>query len=52
MPGDVKMVAGCTVEVDGWYAYDGKYIIEAAKHTLSRSGYITDITVRKVLEEY
>lgn len=50
--GDARLVAGITVEVAGFGAFDGKYIIETAGHTISRSGYKTNVTLRRVLEEY
>ena len=49
IPGDPAMVAGVTVKMEGWGMFDGKYIIKQSKHTLSRSGYSTQITCRKVL---
>ena len=48
LPGDPGMVAGVTVKLDGWGPFSGKYIIKQSKHTLSRSGYSTQITCRKV----
>lgn len=52
MSGDTRLVAGVTVELSDYGAFDGKYIIETAKHDISRSGYKTDLTLRKVLEGY
>lgn len=49
-PGDTTLVAGCTVELSGWGAWNGNYIIKQAKHSVSRSGYTTQITLRKALE--
>ena len=51
IPGDVLMVSGVTVNVVGYGAFDGKYIVEKATHTIS-AGYKTSITLRKVLEGY
>lgn len=45
-------LAGVTVQVAGYGAFDGKYIIETATHSISRSGYKTDVTLRRVLEGY
>lgn len=39
MAGDARLVAGVTVQVAGCGAFDGKYIIETATHSISRSGY-------------
>lgn len=50
--GDVRLVAGVTVKVAGYGAFDGKYIIENASHSVSSSGYKTNIKLRRVLEGY
>ena len=48
-PGDPTLLAGLAVELKGWGAWDGKYIIKQAKHTISNSGYTTQITLRRAL---
>ena len=48
-PGDPTLLAGLAVELKGWGAWDGKYIIKQAKHTISNSGYATQITLRRAL---
>lgn len=50
--GNIKYVAGNTVEVKGWGLYDGKYIIETAAHSVGNGGYTTSLTLRKVLKGY
>lgn len=51
--GDVTLVAGLTVETEGWGGYDGKYIIEEGKHTISKKGgYKLKISLRKVITGY
>lgn len=52
LAGDARLVAGITVTVEGYGAFDGKYIIETATHSISGSGYKTDVTLRRVLEGY
>lgn len=52
MPGNPALVAGVTVELKGWGAFDGKYIITQAKHIVGGSGYTTQIKLRRVLEGY
>lgn len=49
--GDVRLVAGVTVQVKGFGAFDGKYIVENASHSVS-GGYKTNIKLRRVLEGY
>ena len=49
MPGDVGLVAGVTVQLKGWGAWDGKYIVTRAVHTVDGGGYTTQIRMRKVL---
>lgn len=49
--GDTTLVAGVTVMVEGWGAFDGKYIVESATHTV-KGGYKTSLSLRRVLEGY
>ncbi len=48
-PGDTKLLAGCTVILDGFGNWDGKYIINQAKHMVNNSGYETEINLRRAL---
>lgn len=52
MPGNPDLVAGVTVTLEGWGAWDGKYIITQAKHTVNGSGYKVQVKLRRVLEGY
>lgn len=52
LPGDPAYVAGITFTVEGWGAWDGKYIIKQAVHTIGSSGYTVQIKGRRVLEGY
>lgn len=52
LPGDPGLVAGLTVSLSSWGAWDGKYIITQAKHTMSNNGYTVQIKLRRVLEGY
>ena len=53
LPGNTALVAGVTVMLEGWGGWDGKYIINQAKHTVDGSGgYTTQIVVRRALEGY
>lgn len=48
-PGTPLLVAGINVALSGWGSADGTYIIDRARHQLSRAtGYITDLAARKV----
>lgn len=49
--GDLRLVAGLTVTVKGYGAFDGKYIIETATHNLT-GGYTVGLKLRRVLEGY
>ena len=49
--GDIRLVAGVTVIVQGWKAFDGKYIIQKATHNII-GGYTVDIELTKCLEGY
>ncbi len=50
LPGDTAMVSGVTVMLEDFGMFDGKYIVKEAKHSVSKSGYTTQIDLRKVLE--
>lgn len=48
-PGNVVLVAGNNVQLSGWGALDGTYLIETAQHHLGRAkGYSTSIAARRV----
>jgi phage protein D len=48
-PGNVVLVAGNNVQLSGWGALDGTYLIETARHHLGRAnGYSTSIAARRV----
>jgi Bacteriophage probable baseplate hub protein len=49
MPGATVLSAGSNVALSGFGAFDGLYLIEAARHRLSRMhGYTTEVEVRNV----
>lgn len=52
MPGNPGLAAGLNFELEGWGAWDRKYAIYQATHTIGPSGYITKIEGRAVLEGY
>jgi len=48
--GNPALVAGVTIMLSGWGAWDGKYIISRAVHMVSgSSGYVTNISLRACL---
>lgn len=49
--GEIKYLAGLTVSLVGWGAFDGKYIITQASHG-QQNGYETKLELRKCLEGY
>lgn len=49
-PGDPALLAGLTVELTDFGGFDGKYMIKTAKHTVSGSGYTTQVTLRRAWE--
>lgn len=51
MLGDVQLVAGATVKLEGFQKFDRKYKITKATHKLT-GGYTTDIELKQVLEGY
>lgn len=50
LPGDPELTAGSVVVLEGFGAWNGRYVIKQAKHTLSHSGYSTQIRLRKALQ--
>ena len=52
LPGNPGLVAGVTVMLAGWGAWDGKYMIAQSKHTVNGSGYTVQIKLRRILEGY
>ncbi len=52
MVGDVALVAGVTVMLQGWGKFDGKYFIDEAVHEGGGNGYTTKVELRRVLEGY
>lgn len=50
--GDASLVAGVTVEVEGFGMFDEKYIVETATHSVTGSGYTTQVKLRRILEGY
>ncbi|MGH7814673.1 MAG: phage late control D family protein [Candidatus Binataceae bacterium] len=48
-PGSIALAAGNTVALGGWGKFDGNYLIETARHRLSRAnGYTTEVEARNV----
>lgn len=52
VPGAPELVAGVTVSLKGFGAWSGRYMVKQSKHTISGNGYVTQITLRNVLEGY
>ncbi len=48
-PGNTVLVAGNNIQLSGWGALDGTYLIETAEHHLARAtGYSTSIAARRI----
>jgi phage protein D len=47
-PGNIRLLAGQTVYLEGWGGWSGKYMISQARHAISADGYTTRITGRKI----
>lgn len=50
--GDVEIVAGVVITVLGFGSFDGRFIVEQANHSVSSSGYTTQMKLRRVNMEY
>jgi phage protein D len=48
LQGNPGVMAGQTITLKKWGYWDGKYMVAKATHSLSRSGYTTKITLRKI----
>lgn len=49
MMGAVDLTAGTNIDLEGWFAMDGKYQIKQSTHSISRGqGYTTSIECRRV----
>ena len=46
LPGDPVLLSGNTVQLAGWGAFDGKYIINSAVHKVDNGGYTTQVKLR------
>lgn len=51
LDGDTDLIAGVTVKLVNCGAWEGKYIISQAKHTIDQGGYKTSVKLRKVNDE-
>lgn len=49
--GNVNIVGGACIILEGFGVFDGKYYVQSATHSIG-SGYTTDVDIRKVLEGY
>lgn len=52
VPGNPALVAGTVVALEGFGAWSGRYMVRQSKHTISGSGYVTQLSLRNVLEGY
>ena len=52
VPGNPQLVAGVNIELTGIGAFSGKWHIVSSTHTIdTNGGYITDVEVRKIIEQ-
>ena len=49
-PGNPAVLAGVTVALEGFGAWDGTYLVSQAQHSVGSSGYTTKATLRRALE--
>ncbi len=50
--GDVRLIAGVVVAIKGFGSFDGNFFIENAGHSVSSSGYVTSLSLRRVNTNY
>lgn len=51
MTGNFSLLASNTVELTGWHAYNGKYLIVRSSHDIG-AGYTTKVELRRVINGY
>ena len=51
-PGEPALLAGNTVQLDKWGAFDGKYLISQAVHKVDSNGYTTTAQIRRIIGGY
>ncbi len=49
LPGNPTLLAGEAIQLAGWGAFNGRYIIRRTVHSVSSGGYKTDIELRNVV---
>ena len=50
--GCFSIAAGVVIAVKGFGSFDGNFIVEEARHSVSSSGYTTELRLRRVNAEY
>ena len=50
--GDVSLVAGVVVECKGFGKFDGRFFIESVSHSMSSSGYVSNLSLVRVNTNY
>ncbi|GHU78862.1 hypothetical protein AGMMS49992_30200 [Clostridia bacterium] len=50
--GDPDFYAGMTFDLEGWSIFDGTYIADSIKHSLSPDSYTCAIEAHRILEGY
>lgn len=49
LAGDIRFAAGVTIKISGFGYFDSKCLVLSVTHSLSSSGYSTDLEIRQVL---
>lgn len=49
LPGNPSLLAGEAIQLAGWGAFNGRYIVKRTVHDVSSGGYKTDLELRTVL---
>lgn len=51
LPGDPNLVVGVNIQITGWGAFDGKYIVNQATHSIT-GGYTVALNMTRTMEGY
>lgn len=49
LPGNTRLVAGINFQLEGYGRFSGKYMAESSRHRIDRSGYVTELEIKRIV---
>lgn len=49
LSGNTRLVAGANFQLEGYGRFSGKYMAESSRHRIDRSGYVTELEIKRVV---